>query len=471
MDKKSDHLTIGNVEDILALTPLQKNMLYSFLLDESANKYYEQWRYKIKGDIILHHMVQAWQYVIYNNEMLRCIIRWRGFRKPIQMILKEKDVHIDVHNLKKVDSHVVQYEADKIALKEWEQKVDLQKNPFRVTLTLLSEQEWEMIITSHHMILDGWSNANLLRELFSYYDAICAGKAITLSKKTPFKAYIKQQQSQHKTQNTIDYWTNMFRDYPQQSKLVKEYGLSKKIESSIEVLHISEDNTNAIHTFCKLHNITMSVLWYAAWAILIHKYYHQSDVVFGVTLSGRNMDLKGIQEMVGLFIRTLPFRLCIKPSTEIMHILKDTNRLTMDMEAHKDVELTDLMSIFPYAMKSIMNTIIVIQNYPIGKLLHNKQRHIQLYSSFYEIDSDITVGIKAFGTCTDIEIAYNQDVFQDDFMQQLLRDYYSIMMQVVHAKYIERLTTDNIRIHHKKTIKREKTSNTKQVFDNLDFKF
>ena len=55
--------------------------------------------------------------------------------------------------------------------------------------------------------------------------------------------------------------------------------------------------------------MTLNTLLQAAFGVLLGRLSGRDDVVFGVTVSGRPAELAGVEQMVGLFINTLPLRL------------------------------------------------------------------------------------------------------------------------------------------------------------------
>src|SRR5262249_41819527 len=67
----------------------------------------------------------------------------------------------------------------------------------------------------------------------------------------------------------------------------------------------------------RLH-LTLNTIVQGAWALLLSRYSGASDVVFGVTVSGRPPELPGIEQMIGLFINTLPLRVRITPQLPVM---------------------------------------------------------------------------------------------------------------------------------------------------------
>jgi len=429
MNIEYERLSPNNIEDILPLTQLQKSMIYSFLIDETSNKYFEQWRYKIKGLIKFESFVKAWNYVVENNELLRCVFRWHGLHEPLMIILKKRELEIQKIDLKSKKNDDLQPAADKIALKEWEQKVDLQENPIRIVFVALLNDEYEMIITSHHIILDGWSNAIILNELFKYYLLICKKEPIYLCNKSKYKEYLKYQKKIN-TQESIDYWRKYLAGYRYRPLINIDDSIKKHSHTNIDKIHLNESSVNSLNEYCRENNITLAALICSALAMLCSKYQNSFDVMFGVTVSGRNINLNGVHETVGVFIKTLPLRMSFEETSKIISILQEANKLLVELETHKNIENSDLMSISPDSFKATLNVVLVIQNYPVSELLLSKDSSvsIQLQSSFYEIDSDIVIGVKAFGSTIDVEISYKQTIC--DFIKDFLQDYPQILKQI-----------------------------------------
>lgn len=81
-----------NIEDILAVTPMQAGMLFYYLKEPESKVYFDQHCYQLKGRIEIDSLKRAWKYVVRNNEMLRTVFRWNGLNHPIQVILKEYEI-------------------------------------------------------------------------------------------------------------------------------------------------------------------------------------------------------------------------------------------------------------------------------------------------------------------------------------------------------------------------------------------
>ena len=77
-----------NIEDILALTPMQEGMLFHYLKDPNSDYYFEQLSLEISGEIDVEIFQKAWNFVIGTNEMLWVVFRWEKLENPIQVILR-----------------------------------------------------------------------------------------------------------------------------------------------------------------------------------------------------------------------------------------------------------------------------------------------------------------------------------------------------------------------------------------------
>ena len=75
-----------------------------------------------------------------------------------------------------------------------------------------------------------------------------------------------------------------------------------------QVLSLTPAATLALQRLAKAHTTTLNTLVQWAWGYVLHRYSGEAQVVFGATISGRTAPVAGIEEMVGLFINTIPVR-------------------------------------------------------------------------------------------------------------------------------------------------------------------
>jgi hypothetical protein len=161
-----ERLDPKRIENILALTPLQEGMLFHYLKDPGSDYYFEQLTLQISGEIDVQRFEKAWNFVIETNEMLRTVFRWEKLETPIQIILKEHILHPGYYDLSGLDANEKKKKSEEIKSKDREKKLNLREVPFRVTLRRIGKDKYEMIISNHHILYDGWSNGIILKEFF-----------------------------------------------------------------------------------------------------------------------------------------------------------------------------------------------------------------------------------------------------------------------------------------------------------------
>jgi amino acid adenylation domain-containing protein len=128
-----------------------------------------------------------------------------------------------------------------------------------------------------------------------------------------------------------------------------------------------------LKTYTNKHQITVNTLIQAAWGILLSKYSGADEVVFGVTVSGRTTELSGFNEMVGLFINTLPLRLKFDPSTPVQQWLKEVGDRILSINEYSYSRLVDIQGWSDINRgESLFESIVVYENYPVGENVRNQ---------------------------------------------------------------------------------------------------
>jgi len=189
---------------------MQESMLFQHLKEPHSRLYFEQTCYRLTGAVEVGKLIDAWNAVAEANEMLRTVFRWQGLKKPVQVILKNPALTFKEIDLSQLSPGAGQQQLDKIKQEDRQNRLDLCSRPFRVIFCKMAENRYEMIVSNHHIIYDGWSNAIILRELAEAYHRLYLGKEWLKPVKTRYKEYLKWQQQQDKIKQTL-YWKNFFK--------------------------------------------------------------------------------------------------------------------------------------------------------------------------------------------------------------------------------------------------------------------
>ena len=310
-----------NIQDILPLTPMQEGMLFHYLKDPGSVHYSELLYLDVCGEIDLSLFEKAWNFTIQNNEMLRAVFRWETVDKPIQIILNEFHLHPEFHDFSGKSSEETQTLVEEVKTRERKIPFDLQREvPFRVVLCKLEKSRYRIIIVNHHILYDGWSSGIILTEFLDAYTGFACLKGPGKPAKTTFKEFIKWTRDRD-TGKQEEFWRDYLKGYDTHADIsIKKRGRGP---GNIKKLHISftKEMTRESEDFVKARRTTLACLLYSAWGILLQKYNNSPDVVFGTTVSGRSAKVRGIEEMVGLFINTLPLRIRTGPGETVETLL------------------------------------------------------------------------------------------------------------------------------------------------------
>ena len=429
-----EQLAKQDIEDIFALTSMQAGMLFHYLKDPGSDLYFEQLCLKMSGTIDIQIFEKAWNMVVETNEMLRTVFRWQKVKEPVQMVLKEHrpDLrYFDLTHPSRQGSGV-----EEITARDREEKFDLQQAAFRVSLCKSAEDKYAMIISSHHILYDGWSNGIILKEFFDAYHHLLNGKKMSKTGKTGFKEFVKY--LRHRPGDDRErFWTNYLAGFDTRSELSvkkKSEGRRPGRGEAFDTYRIKfeDERSRRLAAFVGSQKVTLAALFYGAWAILLQRYNNSRDVMFGATISGRSVGLEGIEDMVGLFINTLPLRVQSRPDESIEHQLRSIEGTWQKMETYAHTPLVDIKEYSEIeGNKEPVDSLLVVENYPLDRRLTRPgQLSVDAYSLFERTHYDLTVGITAFNDF-EFTFIYNKEAFDGETIVRLGRHYRLILESIL----------------------------------------
>ncbi|MGD2087372.1 MAG: non-ribosomal peptide synthase/polyketide synthase [Candidatus Aminicenantes bacterium] len=423
----------NNIEDILALTPMQEGMLFHYLQEPEGELYFEQLSLNVSGKIDIRRFENAWNFVIKTNEMLRVVFRWEKVENPIQIILKEYKLQPGYYDFSGGEPDEVKKRLEDLKVKDRKDKFDLREVPFRVTLCKIEKSKYEMIISNHHIIYDGWSNGRILKEFFKAYDDLSNGKALVKPVKTKFEKFVKWIQKQH-TEERGNFWRNHLKEFDSQTELsIKRRNTKGTIGTGKYQIRFETNLKNKLEDFVKAHKITLASVLYSSWGLLLQKYNNSDDVIFGTTVSGRSAKIKKIEEIVGLFINTIPIRIKTKAKEKIGDVLQ---RVHDTLQVREKYESTPLVDIKKYSqldhIEELFDSIVIIENYPLDSrlMLKNCKLSIDSYSMLEMTHYHLSTAIEIFNEIGFI-FTYNKELFDEDTIVRLSHHLSGIVKEII----------------------------------------
>lgn len=420
------------VEDLYALTPVQQGMLFHYLKNPDSGEYLEQLSFRLKGAICIETVNKAWAYVAVCNEALRTVFRWDKLELPVQIVLRDFEVPINIVSLKEKGEDEAEQLLNEILEEDYSRGVDISQNPFRITLVEMPKNVFEMIITNHHILLDGWSNGIIIKEFIEAYESIRNGKELITKNKMKIKEFIMWLQKLNREEQS-DYWNRYLKGYEQRAAVPVYTGSRPHTRGFLEYSAIIDSClTDGIKKVCQQAQVTEATFINTAWGILLHKYNNTRDAVFGTTISGRNAKIAGIEEAVGLYINTLPLRIRAEAYERTEDVLKRIEKEIREREGYENIPLVEIQGISETGTgENLFDTLLVIENYPIDQMLKQNNRSFDLEINRVKeaTNYDVTVGVM-LGESVGLTVIYRGSKYTPDSIERLTKHFMNILRQM-----------------------------------------
>src|SRR5260370_23197978 len=162
-------------------TQIQEGMLFHALYAKQSGMYVEQIRSRFCGSLDVRAFEQAWQLIVARHQILRASFEWEGVERPRQIFQNEATVEIEHHDWCELSPGEQQKSLLELVTHDRERGFDLSKAPLiRLILMKMATNEHHFILSSHHILLDGWSQELVLNEVFAAYRALLSGDDVAI---------------------------------------------------------------------------------------------------------------------------------------------------------------------------------------------------------------------------------------------------------------------------------------------------
>lgn len=313
---------------------------------------------------------QAWSQVMARHAVLRTGFRWLNLKEPIQQVFGE--VSLPWAEEDWTGTAAGQQRAQLLRFLDSDRRrgFDLSCAPlWRLNLIRLGRDEWKLLWTFHHAILEGRSFGLVLREVFQTCDALRKGEAFRVTDPPPFRDYIDWLGRQD-FDRSAPFWRNLLKGFQASTPIaidqISKVPAEQTYDRISEELSLSPGETSALRAMAEESKITMNTIVQGAWAIILSVYASEKDVVFGVIRGGPPEDLAGSREMVGLFVNTLPMRVQIDPGAPLIPWLKEIRTQWNALRAHGHTPLARIQSWSGLQGRSpLFETTVMYQRYQL----------------------------------------------------------------------------------------------------------
>jgi amino acid adenylation domain-containing protein len=317
------------------LTPTQQGMLVHRLSSPQSGVDIEQVVCTLREHLEPDLLAQAWDFVVARHDVLRTAFRWDGAVAG-QEVSRASSPTIHWAEIGGQSPAARYATVEQFLAEDRRQGFDVSVAPImRVTVFKWGPEDYTLIWTFWHALMDGRSYALILTELFTACEAFRAGVTPTWPAPRPFRDYVRwRHQVSHADSAT--FWRELLAGFSERTPLgiEKAPGTVESGDHQFVECGLSRILSEALRSAAKTWSVSMNTLVQAAWAFVLSRYSGSDDVVFGATWAGRHGTVSGAESMVGLFINTLPIRVRLQPDARLAEWLAAVRTQHVEMRAH-----------------------------------------------------------------------------------------------------------------------------------------
>ncbi|HEX2271544.1 MAG TPA: amino acid adenylation domain-containing protein, partial [Pyrinomonadaceae bacterium] len=359
-----------NVDDLYPLSPMQQGMLFHSLYAPDSQLYFNQLSSPINGEVNSENFRRAWQQIVDRHSILRTAFVWSGLKQPLQIVPHRVELPWEQHDWRGLSVAEQTRKLEDLLLSDRARGFDLTKAPLmRVALIQLGDAQWQVVWSHHHLLMDGWCMPIILKEVAAAYDLLQRGENVPQVTTRPFRDYIAWLQRQDVTK-AEEFWRGLLKGFDSPTSLgtykLPDEKPDPSADSGERTIKLSPEATTRLESLSRQYQLTLNTFLQGAWGLLLSRYSGESDVVFGATVSGRPADLEGVENMLGLFINTLPVRVKTDPEQMTLTWLKELQEQQVEARQYEHTPLMAIQSWSEVQRGSLFESILAFENYPVN---------------------------------------------------------------------------------------------------------
>ncbi|MFG2934253.1 amino acid adenylation domain-containing protein, partial [Streptomyces sp. NPDC048282] len=353
---------VSGLEDVWPLSPLQEGLLFhsSFDDDGGADVYAGQRALALDGPLDVGRLRASWDVVVGRHAILRAGFHRLASGEAVQVVAREVELpwrEIDLSGLSEADAEA---EAARLSGEELSAGFELGRAPLlRLLLFRLGERCHRLVLTTHHIVLDGWSLPILLNELQTVYRA--GGGAQALPAVRSFRDYLSWLGRQDREAARVA-WREELAGAEEPTLVAPVDPARLPMRPEAMRVECGAELTRALNDVARRGGVTMATVVQGAWALVLARLSGRRDVVFGTTVAGRPADLPGAESLIGLFINTLPVRVQTDGRESVLELLDRLQRRQLGVMGHQHLGLAEIKQVAGPGAE--FDTLVVYENYP-----------------------------------------------------------------------------------------------------------
>jgi hypothetical protein len=401
----------GPVDDIYPLSPMQEGMLFHRLYESDESVYGQQFAVRLNGPLDPDAFRQAWEAVVARHDILRTGFSWQRRERPLQVVRERAALPWTFEDWRDLTGDEQEARLAERLREDERRGFTFEAPPLmRLGLVRLRDEQWHVLWTSHHIVLDGWSMPIVVRDVLAAY-AAARGPHLAWTGKPAarYGDYIAWLQRQDAAKAEA-FWRHTLDGFQTPSLLsAAQTPASPAAARQFLRTKLPASLVEGLQQLATEQHMTMNTWCAGAWGLLLAHCTRRRDIAFGTVVSGRPADLPDAETIPGLFINTLPLRLTVLPGTPALSWFAECQRRQVET---RDYEYSSLARIQSWsavpAGTALFDTLFVYENYPVEHAWR-EQSELRVEQASASVQTNFPLAIEVAGRGSDLGITVAVD--------------------------------------------------------------
>ncbi|MFV2067818.1 MAG: amino acid adenylation domain-containing protein [Pirellulales bacterium] len=427
----------ADLEDLYDASPTQEGLLFHSLAAQGSGIYVMQLSGRLRGHREADAFLGAWQTVLQRHPALRTSFWWKDAERPLQLVHRDLPLPLERLDWQGTLEKQQAERFETLLREDRRREFDLAHGPLvRLTWVQVASEEYRFLWTHHHLLLDGWSLPLVLQDLIASFEMIRHGRKIALNRTQPFREYVAWLRSQDNA-SAKAFWRKRLSGFTTPTALGVDRTASATVSTAgmdQRVARFSTSVTRSLESLARNNRLTLSTVLQGVWALLLSRYSGESEVLFGVTVSGRSAPLRGIESIVGMLINTLPARIAVPAGERWLPWLASLQDQQVELRQYEHSALSRIQEASDIRRGSpLFESLFVFENYPVdASLFGNLGERLPVSDLRFDEQTHYPLTLTVDpGPALQIKVGFDTRRFDASAIERLVAHLESIIDQIV----------------------------------------
>ncbi|KWV68491.1 non-ribosomal peptide synthetase [Pseudomonas paracarnis] len=433
------------IEDVYPLTPMQEGLLLHTLLEPGTGLYYMQDRYRINSALDPERFAQAWQAVIARHEALRASFCWNVGEDMLQVIHKPGSTPIEYLDWSADPQDEQEPRLQALLKAEREAGFDLlNQAPFHLRLIRVAEARYWFMMSNHHILIDAWCRSLLMNDFFDIYTALGEGRDAQLAAPPRYRDYIAWLQRQDLNE-ARQWWQQNLQGFERATPIPSDRPFLREHAGGSGGMVVGDCYTRLdardgaqLRELAQAHQLTVNTFAQAAWALVLRRLSGDRDVLFGVTVAGRPVDMPEMQRTVGLFINSIALRVKLPEDGQRCSVRQWLSALLDSNMQLREYEYLPLVTIQEHSElpkgQPLFDSLFVFENAPVEVSVLDRAQSLNATSDSGRTHTNFPLTAVCYpGDDLGLHLSYDQRYFDESTVQGMLAEFKRLLLALVQG--------------------------------------